>query len=177
MDIIYKDINELKEYDDNPRDNEAAVPKVLESIKMFGFINPIAITEDNTIISGHTRLKAAKLLKMDKVPCIVHKMSDEDAKLARIIDNKSNEYSTWDVFKLQAELESVAIKDTVFFKPCDQDVKARLETLTLSFGNVKMPISEEEYLRFKEIFDNYIKKQSTYLGFITYLLEGKNVQS
>lgn len=176
MDIIYKKIDELKEYADNPRDNEAAVPKVIESIQNFGFINPIAITSDNTIISGHTRLKAAKALGMEEVPCIVHNISENDARLARIIDNKSNEYATWDVFKLQAELDDMPKTDMTFFKSDFRDVKTRLESLTLSFGNIKIPVEEAEYTRLKTVFDEYIRKESTYLGFISFLLEGKNVQ-
>lgn len=175
MEIVYKNIDELKEYQGNPRDNEAAVSKVVESIQNFGFINPIAITADNVIISGHTRLKAAKSLGMESVPCVVHDMSDEDARLARIVDNKSNEYATWDVFKLQTEIDSLPSNNLTFFKSDYRDVKTRLDSLTLSFGNIKIPVSEDEYRRFKEVFDDYINKESSYLGFISYLLEEKNV--
>lgn len=87
MEIVYKKVDELIEYKENPRNNEAAVPKVVESIENFEFINPIAITADNVIISGHTRLKAAKTLGIVEVPCIILNLNEEDARLARIIDN------------------------------------------------------------------------------------------
>lgn len=175
MEIVYKNVDELKEYENNPRDNTEAVSKVAESIELFGFVNPIAITRDNTIISGHTRLMAAKQLGMDKVPCIIHDISNEEAVMVRIIDNKSNEFATWDVFKLQAEIDAIPGVDTKFFKSNFRDVKTRLEDLELSFGNVRIPVIEPEYQRFKAVFDEYIKKESTYLGFITYLMEGENV--
>lgn len=176
MEIVYKNVEELKEYENNPRDNKEAVSKVAESIELFGFVNPIAITRDNTIISGHTRLMAAKQLGMDKVPCIIHDISDDDARMVRIIDNKSNEFATWDVFKLQAEINAMPGVDTQFFKSNFRDVKTRLEDLVLSFGNIRVPVTESEYQRFKAVFDEYIKKESTYLGFIGYLMEGNNVQ-
>ena len=104
MEIIYKSPDELIEYEGNARRNDAGVAKVAESIKSFGFLNPITIDENNVIIAGHTRLKAAKMLGLTEIPCIVQHLSEEDAKLARIIDNKSHEYSTWDVGKLHQEL-------------------------------------------------------------------------
>lgn len=55
-------IDLLKEYENNPRFNEKAVEKVAESIKQFGFKVPIIIDDENTIIAGHTRYKAAKEL-------------------------------------------------------------------------------------------------------------------
>lgn len=175
MEIVYKNVDELKEYQRNPRDNEAAVPKVAESIQNFGFINPIAITADNVIIAGHTRLKAAKSLGIESVPCVVHNISDEEARLARIADNKSNEYATWDVFKLQTEIDRLPLNNLTFFKSDYRDVKTRLDDLTLSFGNIKIPVRNDEYSRLKEVFDDYINRESSYLGFISYLLEGKNV--
>lgn len=176
MEIVYKNVDELKEYEKNPRDNKEAVSKVAESIELFGFVNPIAITPDNVIISGHTRLMAAKQLGMDKVPCIIHNISEDDARIVRIIDNKSSEFSTWDVFKLQTEIDAMPGVDTQFFKSNFRDIKARLEDLTLSFGNISIPVTEPEYQRFKAVFDEYIKRESTYLGFIGYLMEGNNVQ-
>ena len=59
MNIKDVNINELKEYENNPRHNEAAVDKVVESIKEFGFKVPIIIDQNNVIVTGHTRIKAA----------------------------------------------------------------------------------------------------------------------
>ncbi len=118
MEIINKPIGEIHEYEGNARRNDAGVAKVAESIKEFGFLNPITIDRNGVIISGHTRLKAAIQLGMEEVPCIVQDLSEEDAKLARIIDNKSHEYSTWDVGKLHQELDNINLDfKTTFFTP------------------------------------------------------------
>lgn len=66
MTIKYFDVDELKEYENNPRINDAAVDAVAASIKEFGFKVPIVIDIENVIIAGHTRLKAAKKLNMGK---------------------------------------------------------------------------------------------------------------
>ena len=71
MQIINKRISELKEYENNPRDNTQAVEAVANSIKEFGFKVPIIIDNENIIIAGHTRLKATILLELTEVPCII----------------------------------------------------------------------------------------------------------
>lgn len=173
MDIVHKKVDELIEYVGNVRKNDAGVVKVAESIKQFGFLNPITIDINNVIISGHTRLKAAKYLGLEEVPCIVQDISEEDAKLARIIDNKSHEYSTWDVGKLHKELNSINMDfKTTFFTP-NRDRKFYTENKLLIFGNNEIPITEEEYRKLKSIYDDYIDKNKTYLGFVMFLTGGK----
>lgn len=173
MEIVYKKIDELIEYEGNARRNDAGVAKVAESIKEFGFLNPITITADNVIISGHTRLKAARQLGMEEVPCVVQALSEDDAKLARIIDNKSHEYSTWDVGKLHKELNGIgsAFK-TTFFTP-NRDRKFFKENKLLIFGSNEMPITDEEYDRLKAVYDAYIEENKTYLGFVMFLTGGE----
>lgn len=172
MEIIYKKIDELIEYEDNARRNDAGVAKVAESIREFGFLNPIVIDANNVIISGHTRLKAARLLELTEVPCIVSELSGEDAKLARIIDNKSHEYSTWDVGKLHKELSLIGTDfKTTFFTP-NRDRKFYKENKFLIFGNNELPITEDEYERLKALYDDYINTNKTYLGFVMYLTGG-----
>lgn len=174
MEVIYKKVDELKMYEGNARRNDAGVAKVADSIKQFGFLNPITIDENNVIISGHTRLKAALQLGMDEVPCVVHQMSEEDAKLARIVDNKSHEYSTWDVGKLHQELDNIHLDvKTTFFTP-NRDRKFFQDNKLLIFGNNELPITEAEYSRLKALYDAYIAKNKTYLGFVMYLTGGKD---
>lgn len=173
MEIIYKSVDDLVEYKDNARHNDAGVAKVAESIKEFGFINPITIDHNNVIITGHTRLKAAKQLGMEEVPCIIQDLSEEDAKLARIIDNKSHEYSTWDIGKLHKELDGITLNvKTTFFTP-NRDRKFFTENKFLIFGGNEMPITDEEYNRLKAVYDKYIDENKTYLGFVLYLTGGK----
>lgn len=173
MEVVYKRVDELREYESNARRNDAGVTKVAGSIKQFGFLNPITIDENNVIISGHTRLKAALQLGMDEVPCVVHKLSEEDAKLARIVDNKSHEYSTWDVGKLHQELNAINLDTkTTFFTP-NRDRKFFQDNKLLIFGNTELPITEDEYTRLKALYDSYIAENKTYLGFVMYLTGGK----
>lgn len=173
MEIVYKKVDELKEYKDNARRNDAGVLKVADSIKNFGFLNPITIDKNNVIISGHTRLKAAKHLGMEEVPCIVQDLSEEDARLARIVDNKSHEYSTWDVGKLHQELAGINLDcKTVFFTP-NRDRQFYQAHKLLIFGNNELPITEDEYNRLKAIYNQYIEKNKTYLGFVMFLTGGE----
>ena len=172
MEIITKKVSELVEYEGNARRNDAGVAKVAESIKQFGFLQPITIDANNVIISGHTRLKAAKQLGLDEVPCIVQDMSEEDAKLARIVDNKSHEYSTWDVGKLHKELDGINLNfKTTFFTP-NRDRKFFTDNKFLIFGNNELPITEEEYTRLKVVYDDYIARNKTYMGFVMFLTGG-----
>lgn len=173
MEIITKRVDELIEYEGNARRNDAGVAKVAESIKEFGFLNPITIDANNVIISGHTRLKAAKQLGLEEVPCIIQDLSEEDAKLARIIDNKSHEYSTWDVGKLHQELAGINTGfKTTFFTP-NRDRKFFTDNKFLIFGNNELPITEEEYARLKAVYDAYIDRNKTYLGFVMFLTGGE----
>ena len=79
--------------------------KVASSIENFGFKVPIVVDGDNEIIAGHTRLKAAKKLGMDEVPCIVaDDLSDGQIKAFRLADNRVAEFAEWDFNQLGAEL-------------------------------------------------------------------------
>ena len=69
--IILKSVDEIIPYANNPRRNDKAVDAVAESIKQFGFKQPIVIDGGGVVVCGHTRLKAAKKLGIKTVPCIV----------------------------------------------------------------------------------------------------------
>lgn len=66
---IMLEISEIKEYENNPRINNAAVDDVAESIKQCGYINPIIVDENNVILAGHTRLLAIKKIGKEKYRC------------------------------------------------------------------------------------------------------------
>lgn len=112
MNIIEKDIADLKEYENNPRENDVAAEAVAESIKEFGFKVPIIIDCNNVIIAGHTRLKAARLLGLVSVPCIVaDDLSPEQIKAFRLADNKTGELAEWDYEALKKEIEELTALD------------------------------------------------------------------
>lgn len=108
MEIINKKITELKPYENNPRLNDDAVPYVANSIKEFGFKVPIVIDKNNVIITGHTRLKAAKELGMKEVPCIIaDDLTDKQVKAFRLADNKVSEMADWDFDLLDEEINDI----------------------------------------------------------------------
>jgi len=103
------DINALKPYPNNPRKNEHAIEPVANSIREFGFKQPIIVDKNNVIIAGHTRLLAAKELGMTKVPVIVaDDLDPEQVKAYRLADNKTGELAGWDFEKLDIELGDIA---------------------------------------------------------------------
>lgn len=115
MQIIYKKIDELIPYENNPRHNDQAVEAVAESIRQFGFRNPIIIDKDNVIVAGHTRQKAAKQLGMTEVPCIMtDDLADEQVRAYRLVDNKTNELSSWAFDLLGSELDKIEIDMSSF---------------------------------------------------------------
>lgn len=108
MKIINKKINELKPYENNPRFNDDAVEYVANSIKEFGFKVPMVIDQDGTIITGHTRYKAAIELGLDEVPCIIaDDLTEEQIKAFRLADNKVSEKSNWNFELLDDELNDL----------------------------------------------------------------------
>lgn len=110
--INYKQINEIVPYEDNPRLNDDAVPAVAKSIKQFGFKDPIIIDRNNIIIAGHTRLKAAKMLGLDKVPTVqADDLTDEQIKAFRLAHNKTAELAQWEEKLLFKELEQIKYID------------------------------------------------------------------
>lgn len=89
IEITMRKIEELTPYENNPRNNDMAVDAVAESIKQFGFKNPVIIDKDGVIVAGHTRYKAAKKLGITDIPCIsANDLSDEQIKAFRLADNK-----------------------------------------------------------------------------------------
>jgi len=109
-------IDEIIPYENNPRINGNAVENVANSIKEFGFKNPIVLDENNIIIAGHTRLLAARKNGLLKVPCIiVNDLTEKQVKAFRIADNKTQEFSKWDMEILMQEL--------LFLKESDYDIK------------------------------------------------------
>lgn len=101
-------VDVLKPYENNPRVNDEAVPKVAASLRDFGWQQPIVIDKENVIVAGHTRYLAALSLKMTHVPCVrASKLTPEQIRAYRLVDNKTNELATWDDIKLDLELDAL----------------------------------------------------------------------
>lgn len=87
------------------------VKNVATSIKEFGFVQPLVLTDDNEVIIGHCRLLAAKKLKMETVPCVyAHDLTPEQVSKLRNIDNKLNE-SEWDMDFLKEQIPEIDFSD------------------------------------------------------------------
>ena len=106
MKIKVRLIDELKPFDKNPRKNQK-VSKIAQSIKEYGFTQPIVVDEHDNVIIGHTRLMASKELGLKEVPVVTQKLNDEQIKALRIADNRLNEDSEWDYFLLGDELKDL----------------------------------------------------------------------
>ena len=103
MDVKNIAVKDLIPYERNTKKHDKTqINNVAESIKQYGFVQPIVIDKDNVVVIGHCRLLAAKQLKMKEVPCVcVEDLTEEQVKALRIVDNKSNE-SEW-VFDFLAD--------------------------------------------------------------------------
>lgn len=108
-------LENIKEYENNPRHNDGAVDAVANSIKEFGFKVPIIIDKNNVIVAGHTRLKAARKLGLTSVPCLIaDDLTEDQIKAFRLADNKVAELAEWDFAKLEEELKNIDIDMSQF---------------------------------------------------------------
>lgn len=116
MDVKTVSIDSIKPYPNNPRLNDNAVDKVANSIKEFGFQQPIVVDKDGVVIVGHTRLKAAKKLGLKEVPVVyATNLSEEKANAYRLADNKTGKFAEWDDIKLEDELNLITDIDMTDF--------------------------------------------------------------
>jgi ParB-like chromosome segregation protein Spo0J len=109
MELVHTPVSDIKEYIRNPRKHsDEQVQEIANSIKHFGWKAPILVDDTMTIISGHGRLRAAKLLGLDEVPVInTGAISPEDRSAYIIADNRLAEKSSWSVELLQMEFDSL----------------------------------------------------------------------
>lgn len=110
LEIEYINPNELVPYAKNAKQHPPnQIEHIANSIREFGFRQPLVIDAQNVVVIGHGRLMAAKKLGMDKVPCIrADDLSEAQIKALRLVDNKTNE-SEWDFDALEQELDELSI--------------------------------------------------------------------
>lgn len=115
MNIIVKKVSEIFPYENNTKKHDKKqIDNVAESIKQYGFVQPVVIDKDGVIVIGHCRVLAAKKLKMKEVPCVcVDDLTPEQVNALRIVDNKTNE-SEWDFDLLTEEFAQVDLSDFDF---------------------------------------------------------------
>src|SRR5690554_3596350 len=108
--IITINIDDVNEYENNPRLNDAAVDAVAASIKEFGFKVPIIIDSNNVIVAGHTRVKACRKLGITEIPAVIaDDLTEDQINAFRLADNKTHELALWDDKKLLEELEKISL--------------------------------------------------------------------
>ena len=105
MKVANRNLAELTPYSGNAKKHDSTqIANVAESIRQFGFVQPIVIDRDGVIVIGHCRALAAKKLGMKEVPCVcVDDLTPEQVNALRLVDNKSNE-SDWDYDLLADEI-------------------------------------------------------------------------
>ena len=150
MEIKYLEPKTLNAYEKNSRvHDDEQIERIKRSIKEFGFINPVLIDKNNTIIAGHARVRAALNLGLTEVPTIeLESLSEEQIRAYVIADNKLAELSDWDDDILKIELDWLKDQDfdisiTGFD---DVDTKADFEEET--------ELKEESY---SEVFNIIVK--------------------
>ena len=108
MKVANRNLADLMPYAGNAKKHDSTqIANVAESIRQFGFVQPIVIDRNGVIVIGHCRALAAKKLGMKEVPCVcVDDLTPEQVNALRIVDNKSNE-SEWDFDILPDELANL----------------------------------------------------------------------
>lgn len=115
MEVKNIKVSDLTPYEKNTKKHDKTqINNVAESIKQYGFVQPLVIDKNNVVVIGHCRLLAAKQLGMKEVPCVcVDDLTEEQVRALRIVDNKSNE-SEWDFDFLADELADLDLGDFDF---------------------------------------------------------------
>ena len=161
MDVRNISVKDLIPYERNTKKHDKTqINNVAESIKQYGFVQPIVIDKDNVVVIGHCRLLAAKQLKMKEVPCVcVEDLTEEQVKALRIVDNKSNE-SPWDFDILPDELAELDLSDFYFdfgiYDEGENEVNAEVHTTERELEPYKyihylVTIETNEHDRYVEI--------------------------
>lgn len=138
-------VNDVIPYENNPRKNDGAVEAVANSIREFGFRVPIIIDRENVIIAGHTRLKAAEQLGLEKVPVVrADDLTEEQVRAFRLADNKVGEISDWDFEMLGDELAEITDIDMADFGFPDIDTGEKERVAPESFEEFESAETEHK---------------------------------
>lgn len=136
-------LSDIREYANNPRKNKKAIGAVFESIKKFGYTNPILINADNVILAGHTRLEALRksgALNAEVIR-LTHLTPDQE-KAFRIADNRTGEFSAWDNDLLEAGIKRINADDWEKF-----GFKAEFIANLKAPGTCKCPKCGKEFIK------------------------------
>lgn len=160
MKVEMRALESIKPYAKNAKKHDQTqIDNVAESIRQYGFVQPIVVDRDGVIVIGHCRALGAKKLGLKEVPCVcVDDLTEEQVNALRLVDNKSNE-SDWDFDLLADELPGLDLDGFDFdwdFQDADeteltneerdQEFRERMERGELSDD-------DEEYQEFLKKFE------------------------
>jgi ParB-like chromosome segregation protein Spo0J len=114
--ITYQSPAVLKPRKSNPRTHsKAQLKQIVDSIRTFGFTNPVLVDTDNRLIAGHGRVEAAKQLGLERVPTVcLAGMTEAQIRAYVIADNRLAENAGWDAELLAIELQYLSDLDLDF---------------------------------------------------------------
>lgn len=186
------DTGAVIEYAGNSRHHsEEQISQIAASIREFGFVKPILIRQDNTLIAGHGALAAAKKLGLERIPAVrCGHLTDAQAKALVIVDNRLAELSEWNKDVLRVELEGLKELDVdldlLGFDDDELDSLLGGETQEieddgadsannpdeLRFRGYRIEVSKEEAKRLEELLAEYGDLRGSLMGFVGWLCSG-----
>lgn len=190
--IEYLPVGKLLRYAKNSRTHsDEQVEQLVNSIREFGFTNPVLIDEKNELIAGHGRLAAAEILEMDKVPAIrLSNLSEKQKKAYRIADNKLGLNAGWDMQLLAEEVKELMDDDfdidLLGFndaeldemlsdeQPQEEDDNSSpvVQIKYLAIDKERIPATDMEIALLLDVYRQYHDAHDTHEGFVQYLANG-----
>lgn len=190
--IEYLPVGKLLRYAKNSRTHsDEQVEQLVNSIREFGFTNPVLIDEKNELIAGHGRLAAAEILEMDKVPAIrLSNLSEKQKKAYRIADNKLALNAGWDMQLLAEEVKKLMDDDfdidLLGFndaeldemlsdeQPQEEDDNSSpvVQIKYLAIDKERIPATDMEIALLLDVYRQYHDAHETHEGFVQYLANG-----
>ncbi|HDK0782472.1 ParB/Srx family N-terminal domain-containing protein [Escherichia coli] len=190
--IEYLPVGKLLRYAKNSRTHsDEQVEQLVNSIREFGFTNPVLIDENNELIAGHGRLAAAEILEMDKVPAIrLSNLSEKQKKAYRIADNKLALNAGWDMQLLAEEVKELMDDDfdidLLGFndaeldemlsdeQPQEEDDNSSpvVQIKYLAIDKERIPATDMEIALLLDVYRQYHDAHETHEGFVQYLANG-----
>ena len=115
LSVFEAPLTALKAHPNNARTHSKhQIRQIANSIRMFGFTNPVLVNQENTIMAGHGRVAAAELIGMDKVPTIrIEHLSSDQIRAYVLADNKLAENAGWDKSILAIELQHLTLSSEI----------------------------------------------------------------
>lgn len=106
--IVYRNIETLTPHPKNPRKHPPhALKKIADSIREFGFTSPVIVSKDGIILAGHARCKAAQMVGLTEVPCIIVPLTGQMADAYVIADNRLQLNTEWDNVRLEGLMKDL----------------------------------------------------------------------